>query len=886
MLTLALRSLRCRWTTFTGSLVALSLGVALLTVMGLTLASSLDGPERAPERFAAAPVVVQGEDTLRVPTRIGDRTQLLAHPRPIPPETVAALRKLGPVTQDHTFAVGDDLIGHPWSTAAFAPYHLTSGRPPRAADEVVAATGAGTAVGERLRTAHGTVRVVGTARVADAGRGVGTGRAEGMERAEGAEGAAYAVEAGGAAGVGRGVEAGHAAGVGRGGEAGHAAGAGRGVDAAPSAVDAGRSVGAARSPGFERALFYTDARAAELAPVSTQLVVEAEPAAVRRVVASSGTGARVLVGAERRLADADPGRDAEALTTLNALFGTAGGVTGFVSVFVVASTFAFAVDRRRREFGLLRTAGATPGQIRRTVLAEALLVGVLASAAGCALGSYGAPWLADRVVEGGVAPAWFTIGVHVWPYHMAFWTGLSVALCGATAASWRAGRTAPTQALREASADERPLTRARLLCGAALLLTAAVTLAVTLLTDPGDLLHRKTYTSRPLLLITATALLSPLLVRPLIRLLTPRGMLVRANTSASLRRTAALAAPVLVTVALTGSLLGATATLNGARATEARERTRADYVLTSATGLDARTLDRLRAVRGAEVSPTASSAVYVLEEGVALVKSEARAADPERLARTTAVPLTAGRLSDLSDDSIVVNEEWARHEVGEHVTVWLGDGTRRSLRIAAVMPVGTGDNGVYVTPANARGAVVDRVEVRVRAGAEARSVRAALRSAAPGATLLTRDAWLATAHPATGFAAADATTRLGYFLVLGIALLYTAVSLANTLLMATSDRTRELTALRRAGATHTQVLRLVALESLTVVAAGAVLGLLVTALNLTGMWTALGLQSVRSPIHVPWPELGATTAACAVLAVVAAVVPAGLALRGPVGGRR
>ncbi|MFE0739680.1 ABC transporter permease, partial [Streptomyces sp. NPDC058855] len=143
---------------------------------------------------------------------------------------------------------------------------------------------------------------------------------------------------------------------------------------------------------------------------------------------------------------ADPDRDREAVTALNALFGTAGGVAGFVSVFVVASTFAFAVAQRRREFGLLRTAGATPGQIRRTVVAEALLVGVLASAAGCALGAYAAPHLASRVVADGLAPAWFTIGDHVWPYHLAFWTGLLVALCGVLAASWRAGRTAPTEA--------------------------------------------------------------------------------------------------------------------------------------------------------------------------------------------------------------------------------------------------------------------------------------------------------------------------------------------------------------------------------------------------------------------------------------------------------
>ncbi|MEU5888571.1 ABC transporter permease [Streptomyces sp. NPDC047461] len=788
MLRLALRTLRSRWTAFIGSFVALSLGVAVIAVMGLALASSLDAPERAPERFAAAPVVVKGQDTLRVPTPIGDRTQTLARPRPVPADTVAALRKLGRVTEDRTFVVHGDLVGHPWSTAAFAPYELTAGRAPRAADEVVATEGR-TTLGQRLRTARGVVRVVGT-------------------------------------------------------------------------------VGAL---GFENALFYTDARAAALSPTSTQLVVAADAAVVRRAVDGR---ARVLTGDERRLADADPERDTEALTTLNALFGTAGGVTEFVSVFVVASTFAFAVAQRRQEFGLLRTAGATPGQIRRAVLTEALLVGGPASAAGCVLGAYSAPWLAERVVDGGVAPAWFAIGDHVWPYHLAFWTGLSVALCGAAAASWRAGRTAPTQALREAAVDERALTLGRLLCGAALLITAAVTLVLALVTDPGELLHRKTYVSRPMLLITATALLAPALVRPLTRVLAPCGMLVRSNAGAAVRRTAAVAAPVLITVALTGSLLGATATLNEARATEARERTVSDFVLTSPAGFAPDTLRRLRAIPGTEVSATASSAVYVLEEGVALIKSEARAADPRALAATVRLPLTAGRVTDLDDDSIIVNEEWARHEVGRRVTVWLGDGTRRSLRIAAVMPVGTGDNGVYVTPANARGAAVDRVEVT---GGTAAGLRTALGAA--DVSVRTRDEWLRTAYPTATFTDADERTRLGFLLVLGIALLYTGISLANTLLMATSDRKREFASLRLAGATTGQVLRLVAAEALVVVAVGALLGLLVTALNLGGMWGALDIQSARSPLRLPWPELGAATGACALLAVVSAVLPAAHALR-------
>ncbi|MFI8188506.1 ABC transporter permease [Streptomyces sp. NPDC085946] len=805
MLTVTLHTLRTRWTGFAGSFTALALGVALLTATGLALAASLDAPGRAPQRFAAAPVVVRGTDTLRVPTPAGDRVRPLDRPRPVPAGTVAALRGLGTVVEDRSFPVRAagapaDLVGHPWSTAAFAPYTTVAGRAPRAAGEV-AVTGGWARPGDRIRTDRGTVRVV--------------------------------------------------------------------------AVLAPR--------GFENAVFHTDAHAARLAPDSVQLVVDADPAAVRAVV---GGSAQVLTGDARRRADAGPDRDREALTALNALFGTAGGVTAFVSVFVVASTFAFAVAQRRREFGLLRVTGATPGQLRRAVLAEALAVGVPASAAGCLLGAYGAPHLVARVVDGGLAPAWFTLGDHAWPYHAAFWTGLLVALGGAAAASWRAGRTGPLQALREASVDSGVLTRGRLLSGAALLLAAAVTLARALACDPGDLLHRKTYVSRPMLLITAVALLAPALVRPLARLLArlparlpgATGVLVRENAAAGVRRGAAVAAPVLVTVALAGSLLGATATLDEAKAAETRERTAAAFVVTppGGAGFDGATLRALRAVPGAEVSASASSTVHVLEDGVALTGRPARAADPDALAATARLPLTAGRLGDLDDGSIVVDEEWERHTVGERVRVWLADGTRRTLRIAAVTATGTGDNGVYVTPRNAPGAPVDRVDVALADGAGADAVAAGLREAvrASGGRVLTREQWLDAVRPRT-----DRATRLGLLLVLGIALLYTGISLVSTMVMAASDRVRDLVALRLAGATGPQVLWTVAAEALLVVAVGALLGLLAAALNLAGMGAALALLSVPAGLRLPWTALAATTAACAVLAVVASVVPAGLLLR-------
>ncbi|MFF2526078.1 ABC transporter permease [Streptomyces liangshanensis] len=819
MLSVALRTLRARWTTFVGSFVALALGVGLIATMGLALAASLDAPDRRPERFAAAPVVVKASGLLRVPTPVGDRTEELDFPPPLSPALVRKVAAVGRTVEDRAFAVRvvrtarashevragrtapAPLVGHPWSAAAFAPYRLDAGRAPEAADEVVA-TGRWAAPGARIRTDRGTVTVVGTV----------------------------------------------------------------------------------RDLGFEHALFFTNARAAELSPPVHQLAVSADAGAVRAAVAGT-PGVRVLTGSARAQADADPDRDGEALVVVNTMLGTAAGVTGFVSVFVVASTFAFGVAQRRREFGLLRTAGATPGQVRRTVFAEAAVVGVAASATGCALGAAAAPWLAAWLVKSGVAPGWFAIGTSTWPYQLAFWTGLSVALAGVVAASWRAGAVGPAEALRDAAVDSGVMTWGRRFFGAGLLLTGLGLLAFTLVTEPGSLLGRKAYTSRPMLLITAFALLAPVLVRPLIRLLTwPQarlrgavGLLVRQNASTAIRRTSAVAAPVLVTVALAGSLLGAVATVADAKAGEVRRRTTADFVVSGAgdRGFDAATVARMRRVPGAVVSPTAAGAVYVLEDGVALIRSDARAAEPSALAATARLPLVAGRSADLDDHSIIVNDEWREHTVGRSVAVRLGDGTRRTLRIAAVMRAGTGDNGVYVTPRNAAGAPVDRVDVAVRKGGDADAVAEALRAGVgDGGRVFTKAAWVAASYPAT-----DSRTRAGFLLVLGIALLYSGIALANTMVTATADRVRDLAVLRLAGATKAQVLRLVAVEALTVVAVGAVLGVLVAGLNLLGMWGALGVLRVPSVPVMPWSALLAVAAACAATAVVSAVVPAWLSLR-------
>ncbi|WP_149829121.1 ABC transporter permease [Streptomyces tailanensis] len=717
---LTLSSLRARWAALVGSFVAVALGVGVMTAMGLGLAATLDPPARAPERFAASPVVVAGLDTLTVEVRRGPGTarvsQKLARPHPVDDRLLARLRELGPV---------------------------------------------------RMDTAPGS----------------------------------------------------------------------GGVDAV--GVDA---------------------------PVED----------VRAVV---GDRARVLTGDDRRRVDPSYERDGEALVAVNSLLGTAGGVTAFVSVFVTASTFAFVVALRRREFGLLRMAGATPGQVRRLLLGEAVAVGVLASVAGCALGAWGAPSLVRELVDGGVAPTWFEVPKSVvWPYHLAFWTGVSVALAGAWVAARRAGRIGPVEALREASVDTGVLPRSRRVIGFALLAGGLVLLAWKLGTDPAELLKRKTYTTQPMLLITAVAALAPLLVRPVVRLVGAClpgavGLLIRENAATSVRRTAAVAAPVLVTVALAGSLLGAAGTVGEAKGAEVAARTGADFVVTGgseAAGSAAGGL-RVAEVDGAVVAGSASTAVYVVEEGTALVRSDAWAVtDVAAFASVSRLPVVAGDLRDLDDSSIVVNEEWERREVGQWVRVRLGDGRPVRLRIVAVLARGAGDNGAYVTAANAGGAVVDRVDVRVERGADREAVAAALRESGGGPVRVqSAGEWLAANRPATG-----AQTRLGLFVVLGIALVYAGISLAGTLLMATSARGAELRSLRLAGATRRQVLGVVVGEALVGVVVGVVLGAAVTVVNLAGVMGALGVLSAPVGVAVPWGVVGGCVGACGVVAVVVSGVAA------------
>jgi putative ABC transport system permease protein len=111
---------------------------------------------------------------------------------------------------------------------------------------------------------------------------------------------------------------------------------------------------------------------------------------------------------------------------------------------------------------------------------------------------------------------------------------------------------------------------------------------------------------------------------------------------------------------------------------------------------------------------------------------------------------------------------------------------------------------------------------------------------------------------------------------------YSAVAVANTLLMATRDRAGEFAVLRLAGASPGQVLRLVVAESAVLAGAGAVLGGAIAGVALLAIRSGLAEQ-IGAPvaISVPWAGAGIVVSVCLALAVAASAGPAAALLRRP-----
>jgi putative ABC transport system permease protein len=152
-----------------------------------------------------------------------------------------------------------------------------------------------------------------------------------------------------------------------------------------------------------------------------------------------------------------------------------GLVAVFVSVFLIINTFTIIVAQRQRELALLRAIGAGRGQVVRSVLTEASVIGVIASILGLGLGlllGWGLSQVVSATMMGGLPVQLLIPATTLW----ALAVGIGVTVLSALVPAVKASSVPPVAAMREAVNPPKPL-RGITIAGAIVFGAGAVLLA-------------------------------------------------------------------------------------------------------------------------------------------------------------------------------------------------------------------------------------------------------------------------------------------------------------------------------------------------------------------------------------------------------------------------
>ncbi|MGH2526848.1 MAG: ABC transporter permease, partial [Actinomycetota bacterium] len=203
---------------------------------------------------------------------------------------------------------------------------------------------------------------------------------------------------------------------------------------------------------------------------------------------------------------------AEGLGYLRTAFLVFAYVALFVGAFIIFNTFAIIVAQRTRELALFRALGATGRQVLSTVVAEAFIVGVVASAIGVVVGIGIAIGLKGLLSSIGLdLPASGTV-IQLRTVIVSVVVGTIITVVAAVVPARRASRIAPIEALREAQDRPGRSLRFRLVSGAIVLAIGVGLLMYGLFGTPDNALQL--VGAGVALTFIGIAMLTPLIARP------------------------------------------------------------------------------------------------------------------------------------------------------------------------------------------------------------------------------------------------------------------------------------------------------------------------------------------------------------------------------------
>ncbi|MCA2213113.1 FtsX-like permease family protein [Jidongwangia harbinensis] len=637
-------------------------------------------------------------------------------------------------------------------------------------------------------------------------------------------------------------------------------------------------------------VFFTDAQAAKLTPHkgrAAAIGIVAEPGADKAALATAmrklaqDNGAETYTGVDRgklEVSDAIAARGL--LISLGAAFGA---YVALLVTCIVAGTIGLSVRHRRRDLALLRAIAATPGQVRRMIVAEAAILSAFAVVFGIPAGLLALDWTSDELVTRGFIPADFPIENGLLAGGAVAVLITLVAMGASFLAALRVTGIRPTEALGEVAVEPRRSGKVRLVLG---LVTfgAAVVLATVTTSTSGT----KALSAALMMLFTyiaAVAVLGPWINRFAAKLLSPllrkvwgsSGYLAGANLRANAQGMVTVLTALVLSVGLGGSIWFLQNNLERQVVTNTRDGMLAQWSLTSAAGLPADAVTEVRKVPGVEAATGIRRTSLVAENQGAAEEVSAQAVDTDSVAQTMDLKVTDGSLANLNRESIAVSTMQATAhgwKVGQKAKLWLGDGTPAELTVAAIYQRGFGFADLTLSrdtiAGHTAGNLDDEILIRSSGGAEVGAALAELAERYPASNVVDTKAQ-------SGQIAQDiAISAWLNKLLMGVMIGYAALAAANTMVMAALARGRELALLRLVGVTRAQVKRMVHAEQVGLLGVSLLVGGVIAALTLTAVIYKMTGEMVPYVPPLGWVAIigGAT-----LLAMFTTVLPIGRLLR-------
>jgi putative ABC transport system permease protein len=571
-----------------------------------------------------------------------------------------------------------------------------------------------------------------------------------------------------------------------------------------------------------------------------------------------------------------------------------GFIALFVGAFVIANTLSITIAQRMREFATLRTIGGSRRQVLRSVMLEALVVGVMASIIGLFFG---------LAIAKGLNALFSALGVEFPSGGTVFSTrtivvslvvGVVVTLLASLRPAIKATRVPPIAAVREgASLPVSRLSRwgpvvsiVTLALGILLLVYGIFAGGLTTATRLSALAFGT------LILFIGVAMNAKRAVRPLAAVLGwpgtqiggTAGTLARENAMRNPSRTASTASALMIGLALITFVAILGAGLRTSFGDAVNKLFVADYALTAENGFDPFTKEADAAVG---VTPGVT-AVSGLRGGDARIfgHNVQVTAVPPNTAQTIRIDWLKGGTgvpARLGADGAFVAEDYAKDHhlsIGSPIAVKTPSGEVLHLRLKGIFdpPKGGSPFGEvtmssatfdanYAKPRNLmtliniKGGVTDANTARLNLSLHS----------FPDAKVVT-----ASQFKKNQEADINLTLNLLYGL-LGLSVIISLFGVVNTLVLSVFERTRELGMLRAIGMTRSQVRRMIRHESIVTALIGAALGIAVG--TFLAILTTQALSDEGIVLAIPWTTIGVFVVATIVAGMLAAILPARRASR-------